>query len=113
MARGRDLGPRADALLGLEVDEHVGAAQAAPNLALELVCRRAGGSVARARRATTAPTARLATAETPTTAMPTPRRWTPAPITRWRMASKAITPDPTRMSIPSMAAERFSIFSCP
>ena len=73
----------------------------------------AADSVVRARRATIPPTVRLATADRPTTAMPTPSRWTSVPTTRWRIASNAMTAEPTRMSIPSIAAERFSIFSWP
>ena len=73
----------------------------------------AGDPVRRARRWMYELTNRLATSENATTPIPKPRRSTLAPTARRRIASKAMTPDPTRMSIPSIAAERFSIFSWP
>jgi hypothetical protein len=36
-----------------------------------------------------------------------------ASVPRWRMASKAMAAEPIRIRIPSIAAARFSIFSCP
>jgi hypothetical protein len=58
-------------------------------------------------------TTRLATIEKAITAMPMPRLSTSVLWTRCRTASKAITPEPTRISMPSIAAARFSTFSCP
>ena len=55
----------------------------------------------------------LATAEKAITAIPTPRSSISEPMTRRRVASKMMIPAPTRISIPSIAAARFSSFSCP
>ena len=55
----------------------------------------------------------LATAENAITAIPTPRSSTSEPITSRRVASKMMIPAPTRISIPSIAAARFSSFSWP
>ena len=55
----------------------------------------------------------LATAEKPMTAMPTPRSSISTPVARRRVASKMMTPAPMRISMPSIAAARFSTFSWP
>ena len=53
------------------------------------------------------------TADTPITAMPTPMCSISLPAeSRWT-DSYTITPAPTRISIPSIAAARFSTFACP
>jgi hypothetical protein len=55
----------------------------------------------------------LATIENAMTAMPTPRLSTSEPVASRRVASKMMIPAPTRISIPSIVAARFSTFSCP
>ena len=55
----------------------------------------------------------LATAAIAITAMPIPRSSTSEPFTSRRVASKMMIPAPTRISIPSIAAARFSTFSWP
>jgi len=49
----------------------------------------------------------------PATAMPSPIARSSVWLTRWRIASNAIAAEPTRIRIASIAADRFSIFSCP
>ena len=47
------------------------------------------------------------------TAMPMPRSSTSEPIASRLVASKMMIPAPTRISMPSIAAARFSTFSWP
>jgi hypothetical protein len=69
--------------------------------------------VALARRCSCPDTKKFTTIDTATTTMPNPRCETSEPTTRWRIASNAITPEPTRIRTPSIMAARFSIFSWP
>ena len=55
----------------------------------------------------------MATAENAITAIPTPRLSTSTADTSRRVASKTMIPAPTRISIPSIVAARFSTFSWP
>ncbi len=71
----------------------------------------AGEPNSRARRARKAETPKFASAENPITAIPMPRCETSAPTTSRRVAAKTMIPAPTRISIPSIAAAKFSTFS--
>ena len=72
-----------------------------------------GDSVSRARRASTVETTTLASTENAITPMPMPSECTSAPLDSRRTDSKTMTPAPTRMSIASIAAARFSNLSWP
>jgi hypothetical protein len=58
-------------------------------------------------------TTRFTTAEIAITAMPKPMFSISPPLARRREASYTITPAPTRISMPSIAAARFSALAWP
>ncbi len=73
----------------------------------------AGESVAARCCSISVETKMLTTIENATTAMPRPTVLSWPPLISRRIASNAIAAEPTRIRIPSIAAERFSIFSWP
>ena len=95
-----------------EADEHadrrVGVGAQVRGVALQR-----GQDVSRARRKSQLETARLAALAKPMTTMPMPRFSSSGPWISARIAAKAITAEPARISIPSAAAAAFSNFSWP
>ena len=73
----------------------------------------AGDDVSRARRKSQLETARFAALAMPMTTMPMPRFSSSGPWISARIAAKAITAEPARISTPSAAAAAFSNFSWP